>query len=220
MMLVVNQVDKSFHLPGAGRVTVLDRVSFSLDAGQTLAITGHSGSGKTTLLSLIAGLDTPDAGSILLDGVDICRMNEADLTRYRAQKIGMIFQSFHLMPHLNARENIRLPLEILRQDRITARTDALLEQVGLTHRAGHLPGQLSGGECQRVAIARALVVRPALILADEPTGNLDTDTGKKIADLLFDLVQRENNTLVVVTHNQGLADRCHQVRTLSRGSLV
>ena len=219
-MLAVNQVDKSFHLPGSGRVTVLDRVRFSLDAGQTLAITGHSGSGKTTLLSLIAGLDTPDAGSILLDGVDICRMNEADLTRYRAQKIGMIFQSFHLMPHLNARENIRLPLEILRQNRITARTDALLEQVGLTHRAGHLPGQLSGGECQRVAIARALVVRPALILADEPTGNLDTDTGKKIADLLFDLVQREKNTLVVVTHNQGLADRCHQVRTLSRGSLV
>ena len=219
-MLSVNQVDKSFHLPGSGRVTVLNRVGFSLDAGQTLAITGHSGSGKTTLLSLIAGLDTPDAGSILLDGMDICGMNEADLTRYRARKIGMIFQSFHLMPHLTARENISLPLEILRQDRINARTDALLEQVGLTHRAGHLPGQLSGGESQRVAIARALVVRPALILADEPTGNLDTDTGKKVADLLFDLVQKENNTLVVVTHNQGLADRCHHIKTLSRGKLV
>ena len=220
MMLAVNQVDKSFHLPGSGRVAVLDRVNFSLDAGRTLAITGHSGSGKTTLLSLIAGLDTPDAGSILLDGIDICQMNEADLTRYRARKIGMIFQSFHLMPHLTARENISLPLEILRQDRIDARTDALLEQVGLTHRAGHLPGQLSVVECQRVAIARALVVRPALILADEPTGNLDTDTGKKVADLLFDLVQKENNTLVVVTHNQGLADRCHQVKTLSRGNLT
>jgi putative ABC transport system ATP-binding protein len=219
-MLAVNQVDKSFHLPGSGRVTVLGRVSFSLDAGRTLAITGHSGSGKTTLLSLIAGLDTPDAGSILLDGVDICQMNEADLTRYRARKIGMIFQSFHLMPHLTARENISLPLEILRQDRIDARTDALVEQVGLTHRAGHLPGQLSGGECQRVAIARALVVRPALILADEPTGNLDTDTGKKVADLLFDLVQKENNALVVVTHNQDLADRCHHVKILSRGNLV
>ena len=219
-MLAVTGVDKSFDLPGSGRVTVLDRVSFSLDTGRTLAITGHSGSGKTTLLSLIAGLDIPDAGSILLDGTDICTLTEADLTRYRARKIGMIFQSFHLMPHLTARENIRLPLEILKQDQIDARTDDLISRVGLTPRAGHLPGQLSGGECQRVAIARALIVRPALILADEPTGNLDTDTGKKVADLLFDLVQKENKTLVVVTHTQGLADRCHQVKTLSRGSLV
>jgi putative ABC transport system ATP-binding protein len=220
MILAVNHVDKSFHLPGSGRVKVLNQVSFSLETGHTLAITGHSGSGKTTLLSLIAGLDSPDTGSIFLDGKDICTMNQAELTRYRAGKIAMIFQSFHLMPHLTAQENISLPLEILQQDRIKARTHTVLEQVGLTHRAGHLPGQLSGGECQRVAIARALIVQPALILADEPTGNLDAKTGKMVADLLFDLVDKENKTLVVVTHNQDLAGRCRHVKTLSRGNLV
>jgi putative ABC transport system ATP-binding protein len=124
------------------------------------------------------------------------------------------------MPHLTAAENISLPLEILKQDRIRERTQSLLEQVGLVHRAGHLPGQLSGGECQRVAIARALIVEPALILADEPTGNLDTDTGKKVADLLFNLVETRRKTLVVVTHNQDLAARCHEVKTLSKGMLV
>jgi putative ABC transport system ATP-binding protein len=132
----------------------------------------------------------------------------------------MIFQSFHLMPHLTAAENIALPLEILRRDRIRERTQSLLEQVGLTLRAGHLPGQLSGGECQRVAIARALIVEPALILADEPTGNLDTDTGKRVADLLFDLVETQHKTMVVVTHNPDLAARCHEIKTLSKGTLV
>jgi putative ABC transport system ATP-binding protein len=124
------------------------------------------------------------------------------------------------MPHLTAAENIALPLEILRQDRIQERTQSLLEQVGLTHRARHLPGQLSGGECQRVAIARALIVEPALILADEPTGNLDTDTGKKVADLLFNLVETRRKTLVVVTHNQDLAARCRETKILSRGNLA
>jgi putative ABC transport system ATP-binding protein len=124
------------------------------------------------------------------------------------------------MPHLTAAENISLPLEILRQDRIHERTQSLLEQVGLTHRARHLPGQLSGGECQRVAIARALIVEPALILADEPTGNLDTDTGKKVADLLFNLVETRRKTLVVVTHNQDLAARCRETKILSRGNLA
>jgi putative ABC transport system ATP-binding protein len=219
-MLELSGVDKSFHLPDTGRVMVLNQVGFSLEAGATLAITGHSGSGKTTLLSLIAGLDIPDAGKILVNGIDICTLDEAELTRYRAASISMIFQSFHLMPHLTAAENIALPLEILRQDRIHARTQSLLAQVGLTHRAGHLPGQLSGGECQRVAIARALIVEPALILADEPTGNLDTDTGKKVADLLFNLVETQRKTLVVVTHNQDLAARCRETRTLSRGTLA
>lgn len=219
-MLELSGVDKSFHLPDTGRVMVLNQVGFSLEAGGTLAITGHSGSGKTTLLSLIAGLDIPDAGRILLNGIDICTLNESELTQYRAASIGMIFQSFHLMPHLTAAENIALPLEILRQDRIRERTRTLLEQVGLTDRAGHLPGQLSGGECQRVAIARALIVEPALILADEPTGNLDTDTGKKVADLLFNLVETQRNTLVVVTHNPDLAARCREAKTLSRGVLV
>jgi putative ABC transport system ATP-binding protein len=219
-MLELSAVDKSFHLPDTGRVMVLNQVGFSLEAGNTLAITGHSGSGKTTLLSLIAGLDIPDAGEIRVNGIDICTLDEAALTRYRAASISMIFQSFHLMPHLTAAENISLPLEILRQDRIHERTQSLLEQVGLTHRARHLPGQLSGGECQRVAIARALIVEPALILADEPTGNLDTDTGKKVADLLFNLVETRRKTLVVVTHNQDLAARCRETKILSRGNLA
>jgi len=219
-MLELTGVDKSFLLPDAGRVRVLNQVGFFVAAGTTLAVTGHSGSGKTTLLSLIAGLDTPDAGEIRVNGINICTLNEAALTRYRAASISMIFQSFHLMPHLTAAENIALPLEILRRARIRERTQALLEQVGLTHRAGHLPGQLSGGECQRVAIARALIVEPALILADEPTGNLDTDTGKRVADLLFDLVETQRKTLVVVTHNPDLASRCQDVKTLSKGTLV
>jgi putative ABC transport system ATP-binding protein len=219
-MLEVSGVDKSFYLPDAGRVMVLNQVGFFVAAGTTLAVTGHSGSGKTTLLSLIAGLDTPDAGEIRVNGTDICTLDEAALTRYRAASISMIFQSFHLMPHLTAAENIALPLEILRRDRIRERTQSLLEQVGLTLRAGHLPGQLSGGECQRVAIARALIVEPALILADEPTGNLDTDTGKRVADLLFDLVETQHKTMVVVTHNPDLAARCHEIKTLSKGTLV
>jgi putative ABC transport system ATP-binding protein len=219
-MLEVSGVDKSFHLPDAGRVMVLNQVGFFVAAGTTLAVTGHSGSGKTTLLSLIAGLDTPNAGEIRVNGTDICTLDEAALTRYRAASISMIFQSFHLMPHLTAAENIALPLEILRRDRIRERTQSLLEQVGLTLRAGHLPGQLSGGECQRVAIARALIVEPALILADEPTGNLDTDTGKRVADLLFDLVETQHKTMVVVTHNPDLAARCHEIKTLSKGTLV
>jgi putative ABC transport system ATP-binding protein len=219
-MLEVSGVDKSFYLPDAGRVMVLNQVGFFVAAGTTLAVTGHSGSGKTTLLSLIAGLDTPDAGEIRVNGTDICTLDEAALTRYRAASISMIFQSFHLMPHLTAAENIALPLEILRRDRIRERTQSLLEQVGLTLRAGHLPGQLSGGECQRVAIARALIVEPSLILADEPTGNLDTDTGKRVADLLFDLVETQHKTMVVVTHNPDLAARCHEIKTLSKGTLV
>ncbi len=147
-------------------------------------------------------------------------MKESRLARYRAMKIGIIFQQFHLMPHLSARENIRLPLEILKQDRIKEQTDAMLEKVALSDRQHHLPGQLSGGECQRVAIARALIIKPALLLADEPTGNLDIETGEKVARLLFDLVEKENKTLILVTHNPRLANQCQKIRKLDRGRLV
>ncbi len=220
MSLEVTDVSKTFVQPGTGSVQVLDRVSFSLDSGRTAAIVGQSGSGKTTLLSLIAGLDSPDQGQIILDGEDLVAMGQDKLARYRAQKIGIVFQQFHLMPHLTARENISLPLEILKAAQIMKRTDEMLEKVELTHRRHHLPGQLSGGECQRVAIARALVVSPALLLADEPTGNLDTATGEIVASLLFDLVEKDKKTLILVTHNLDLAGRCAETRQLKKGQLI
>jgi len=220
MILELKGVGKRFAQPGGGRITVLEDVDLGVDTGETLAIVGQSGSGKTTLLSLIAGLDRPDEGEIFLDGADMAGMGQDRLARFRARKIGIIFQQFHLMPHLTARENISLPLEIGRADRIGQFTDAVLEKVGLTDRQHHLPGQLSGGECQRVAIARALVVRPSLLLADEPTGNLDTATGEIVASLLFDLVEKEATSLVLVTHNSDLAARCGRTSTLLKGRLA
>jgi len=220
MILELNNVCKSFHQPRSGMIKVLNKVSFSLDMGETNAITGQSGSGKTTLLSLIAGLDIPDSGKILLQGEDLCSMKENRLSRYRATKIGIVFQQFHLMPHLSARENISLPLEILKHQYITDRVDDMLAKIDLQDRQHHLPGQLSGGECQRVAIARALIIKPALLLADEPTGNLDIKTGEKIARLLFDLVEKENKTLILVTHNPDLADQCQKIRKLEQGNLA
>ena len=220
MILDVRNISKFFHPPLGVDLEVLNQVSFSLETGSTTAIVGQSGSGKTTLLSLIAGLDSPDSGQVILDGKNLCTMTESSLSRYRAMKIGIVFQQFHLMPHLSARENISLPLEILGQDHVREKTFAMLEEVGLLDRQHHLPGQLSGGECQRVAIARALIIKPALILADEPTGNLDTQAGEKVARLLFDLVEKENKTLILVTHNLSLARQCQTVQTLSRGRLV
>ena len=220
MILELKDVCKSFHPPRSATIDVLRQVSFGLLPGETTAVTGQSGSGKTTLLSLIAGLDNPDSGAVILDGENLCEMDENRLSRYRAMKIGIVFQQFHLMPHLTARENISLPLEILKQDRIGRKTDAMLEKVGLEDRRHHLPGQLSGGECQRVAIARALIIKPALLLADEPTGNLDIETGENVARLLFDLVEKENKSLILVTHNPGLANQCLKIRKLERGRLV
>ncbi|MCP3922163.1 MAG: ABC transporter ATP-binding protein [Desulfobacterales bacterium] len=220
MILNVKNVSKSYPQPERGNLQVLTDCSFGISKGETTAITGQSGSGKTTLLSLIAGLDSPDSGSVILDGTDINGMSEDKLARFRARKTGMIFQQFHLMPHLTAEENVKLPIEILKSDRIEEKALSILEKVGLTDRKDHMPGQLSGGECQRVAIARALVVEPKVLLADEPTGNLDVKTGDIVADLLFDLVDSSNMTLVVVTHNPDLASRCERELTLAKGKLV
>jgi putative ABC transport system ATP-binding protein len=219
MILELKNICKSFHQPRSGKIEVLNQINFSLAAGETTAVTGQSGSGKTTLLSLIAGLDNPDTGQILLQGEDLCSMKEDRLSRYRAIKIGIIFQQFHLMPHLSASENISLPLEILKQQHISDRVDDMLTSIGLQDRQHHLPGQLSGGECQRVAIARALIIKPALLLADEPTGNLDIKTGEKIARLLFDLVEKDNKTLILVTHNPDLAGQCRTTLKLKQGRL-
>jgi len=219
MGLEISHLCKSFYSPGTGMIQVLNDVNLQVTPGRTYAVIGQSGSGKTTLLSLIAGLDRPDSGDIILDGENLSTMNEDRLARFRAEKIGIIFQQFHLMPHLTAQENISLPLEILKAPDIEKQTHAMLEMVGLSPRRHHLPGALSGGECQRVAIARALIVKPSLILADEPTGNLDTATGETVADLLFNLVETENKSLILVTHNPSLADRCRSTFTLERGVL-
>lgn len=220
MILELSDVSKFYRQTRFESLVVLKNISFCLDRGQTLAVIGQSGSGKTTLLSLIAGLDSPDSGRIMLEGKDISAMKEKELSRYRAARTSIIFQQFHLMPHLTAEENISLPLEILKQKKIRELTHDMLEKVGLWDRRHHLPGALSGGECQRVAIARALVVKPALLLADEPTGNLDMETGEKIARLLFDLVEKENKTLILVTHNPALASRCREIKILEKGCLV
>jgi putative ABC transport system ATP-binding protein len=217
--VAAHDLHKSYPLPDSGRLTVLDGARFTLEAGSTLAVTGQSGSGKSTLIALLAGLDSPDKGKIAINGSELTGMSEAGLTRFRANHIGIVFQQFHLLPHLSAEENIRLPLELLARPCDDERIGTLLESIGLTARRNHLPAQLSGGECQRVAIARALAVQPLLLLADEPTGNLDVATGREISNLLFDLVERHQMTMLVVTHNQELAERCTRQLLLSEGLL-
>jgi len=192
----------------------------SLEQGQSAAILGQSGSGKSTLLSLIAGLDQPDSGQVCIDGQCLTSMDEAARTRFRASRLGIVFQQFHLMPHLTAWENVTLPLELQGQSRPEGRARELLQAVGLEARSHHLPSQLSGGECQRVALARALAPRPKLLLCDEPTGNLDEATGSQIVELLFGLAQQEGTSLVIVTHNQQLAGRCGLRFHLLGGKLV
>ncbi|ADW16437.1 ABC transporter related protein [Desulfobulbus propionicus DSM 2032] len=218
-LIIASGLEKTYPLPESGRLCVLDGAGFTLQGGTTLAVTGQSGSGKSTLIALLAGLDRPDHGQITINGTELTGLDEAGLTRFRAAHIGIVFQQFHLLPHLTAEENVRLPLELLHRPCEAEAIDALLERVGLAARRGHLPSQLSGGECQRVAIARALAVKPLLLLADEPTGNLDVATGREVSDLLFHLVEQERMTMVVVTHNQELADRCHRRLRLTEGVL-
>ena len=219
MIVQIENLWKAYPSPGSATLPVLTGVNCSLAVGATLAVTGQSGSGKSTLIALLAGLDRPDQGRLVVNGADLVAMDEAQLTRFRAENIGIVFQQFHLMPHLSAAENISLPLELLRRPCRREKIDAILEQVGLSARRNHLPGQLSGGECQRVAIARALVVEPAVLLADEPTGNLDVTTGREVSDLLFALVAEARMTMLVVTHNQELAGRCTQQLRLEQGVL-
>jgi putative ABC transport system ATP-binding protein len=201
-------------------LTILDGVSFSIAPGEAVAVVGASGSGKSTLLSLLAGLDLPSEGSVKLDGVVLSGLDEDGRARLRGEKVGFVFQSFQLLPALTAIENVMLPLE-LRGDRDAATpAQRILERVGLAERLQHYPRQLSGGEQQRVALARAFVTAPALLFADEPTGNLDTDTGRAVIDLLFELNAQTGTTLVLVTHDERLAERCSRVLRLAGGKLV
>jgi putative ABC transport system ATP-binding protein len=199
---------------------VLTGVDLDIAAGETLAIVGPSGSGKTTLLLLLAGLERAQQGKILLDGEDLASLDADRLADLRRDRLGIIFQSFHLVPSLTALGNVALPLEIAEREDAGDRAASMLERVGLAERGHHYPKQLSGGEQQRVAIARALVHSPRLLLADEPTGNLDLETGARVIDLLFELNAASGSTLVLVTHDEQIAGRCGRVLRLHAGKLV
>jgi putative ABC transport system ATP-binding protein len=207
---------------GTHRVEILRGVDLELPAGQFVAIMGASGSGKSTLLGLLAGLDTPTAGKVIIDGVDITGLNEDALALVRGRKIGFVFQSYQLIPTLTAEENVLLPHELSGGDVAAGMTRAreLLTNVGLADRMDHYPVQLSGGEQQRVALARAFMCKPPILMADEPTGNLDSVNGAHVLDLLISLNQREGTTLVLVTHDRTLASRADRIVTLSDGQVV
>ena len=204
----------------AGPVAILRGLDLNVAAGESIAVVGRSGSGKSTLLMIIAGLERATQGRVTVLGADFGDLNEDDLARLRAANIGIVFQSFHLVPTMTALENVALPLEFLDHGDAFAASRAALAEVGLAHRESHFPGQLSGGEQQRVALARALAPRPALILADEPTGNLDLATGAQVMDLLFELKARTGATLLLITHDRSLAKRCDRIVSLADGRIV
>ncbi|MCE1170728.1 ABC transporter ATP-binding protein [Azovibrio restrictus] len=205
---------------GQEALVILQDISFSVTAGESVAIVGASGSGKSTLLGLLAGLDLPSRGSVRLAGEDLVGLDEDQRARLRGRLLGFVFQSFQLLPALTALENVMLPLELAGADAAEARAREWLERVGLSHRLGHYPKHLSGGEQQRVALARAFAPAPKLVLADEPTGNLDAQTGERIIDLMFAINAQQGTTLVLVTHDEAIARRCHRVLRMHGGRLV
>ena len=204
----------------AGRVDILRGIDLSVGRGETISVVGPSGSGKTSLMMVIAGLERQTGGSVAIAGRDLAALDEDQLARLRLENIGIVFQNFHLVPTMTALENVAIPRELAGSGAAFAEAEEALERAGLGRRTGHYPGQLSGGEQQRVALARAFVARPALLLADEPTGNLDGDTGTAVIDLLFSLVAEAGTTLLLVTHNPTLAARCARGVTLSDGRIA
>jgi putative ABC transport system ATP-binding protein len=221
MILEARNITRHYD-QGNSKLEVLKNLNFALAENETVAVLGQSGSGKSTLLSMLAGLDRPSSGEIFLSGQNITEMSEKALALFRAKQIGIVFQQFHLMTHLTAVENVSLPLEIAGMNFSEAKLKSLklLEAVGLGARADHFPHQLSGGEKQRVAIARALVIEPPILLADEPSGNLDQKTGESVMNLLFTLVQERGHSLILVTHNETLALQCSRRLNLINGTLV
>ncbi len=203
-----------------GELTILQAVNFTVQAGDTLAIVGASGSGKSTLLGLLAGLDTPTEGTVKLDNVDIFALDEDGRARLRKEKLGFVFQSFQLLGHLNAVENVMLPLELRNDGQAREKAEAMMAHVGLSSRLKHYPKYLSGGEQQRVALARAFVSEPPLLFADEPTGSLDAATGASVIQLMFELNQERKSTLVLVTHDPSIAALCKRTITIAAGRLV
>jgi len=217
-ILRVEEVHKAYHI-GKRAVEVLHGVSLSVQRGETLSIMGASGSGKSTLLHILGGLDRPDAGDVFFEETSLVKMKPARQAAFRAQRVGFVFQSYHLLPELDVLQNVMLPSMAARQKDARVRAEHLLEQVGLAGRMDHRPMELSGGEQQRVAMARALMNDPDLILADEPTGNLDSHTGENVLHNLFDLAQSEDRTLVMVTHNEEVAKSCGRELILKDGKL-
>ncbi|MGN0921559.1 MAG: ABC transporter ATP-binding protein [Cellvibrio sp.] len=218
-MVDVREVTKKVDTQ-EGELQLLHSISLQVAKGQSLAITGPSGSGKSTLLGLLAGLDTPTTGDILLAGESLTQLDEDGRAKVRAEHVGFVFQSFQLLPGLTALENVMLPLELKGESNAKAQAIRYLEKVGLAERLQHYPQQLSGGEQQRVAIARAFVTRPKVLFADEPTGNLDSVTGEKIINLLFDLNEKEGTTLILVTHEERLAQRCERRVHVVAGEII
>ena len=218
---IVNIQDLRVTLPSlAGDVNILKGIDLQVDAGEVVGLTGPSGSGKTTLLMVLAGLEPPTGGEVLMAGKNFTQMNEDELARFRRLHIGIVFQSFHLIPTMTAEENTALPLELAgEQSGILDRARAMLDEVGLAHRMDHYPGQLSGGEQQRVALARAMIANPPIMLADEPTGNLDQSTGEQIMDLIFSMQSQRQSTLLLITHDPVLAGRCDRVVRLRDGQV-
>lgn len=204
----------------SGELTILHNIDFTVQPAETLALVGASGSGKSTLLGLLAGLDTPTAGKVILDGTDIFALDEDGRAAFRKAKLGFVFQSFQLLGHLTALENVMLPLELRGDDGARNKAAAMLERVGLSSRLKHYPKYLSGGEQQRVALARAFVTEPPLLFADEPTGSLDAATGEAVIQLMFELNRERGSTLVLVTHDASIAARCGRTLTIAAGRLV
>jgi putative ABC transport system ATP-binding protein len=216
--IILKDVDLSLGR-GAARVHILKQISLTIKRGAAIGLTGPSGSGKSTLLMAMAGLERPNSGRIEIDGTDLTRLDEDALARFRGARIGIVFQSFHLIPTMTALENVAIPLELAGMAEAFARAAAELSSVGLEDRQGHYPAELSGGEQQRVALARALAPDPAILLADEPTGNLDEETGRGVIDLIFALKRARGMTLVLVTHDGALAARCDHVIGLRSGRI-
>jgi len=216
-MFEIQQIDKSYQ-QGDSEISVLRGLNLSVGKGETVSIIGQSGSGKSTLLSILCGLENVDAGILRFEGKNLTDKTPDEWTDFRANSLGIVFQHFHLVPHLTAIENVLLPLEIQGISDFS-RGKEMLVRVGLEHRMNHFPNQLSGGEMQRVAVARALVSRPKIVLADEPSGNLDADNAKAVIELMFDLVKEENTSLVLVTHDLELAKKCGRSLKLEDGQL-
>lgn len=219
MVLEASLLGKQVSSP-EGTLAILDEVSVAVARGETVAVMGASGAGKSTLLALLAGLDTPTSGRVLLAGEDLTALDEDGRARLRAERVGFVFQAFHLIPALTALENVMLPLELAGRRDAGALAAQTLERVGLGARTGHYPRQLSGGEQQRVALARAFVTRPTVLFADEPTGNLDSATGTRVCDLLFGMNRDLSTTVVLVTHDRALATRCGRVLHMDAGRLA
>ncbi|MDP6992844.1 MAG: ATP-binding cassette domain-containing protein [Woeseiaceae bacterium] len=218
-VLAAKNVSKQVSSP-EGTLTILSEVSFDIDKGDSVAVVGASGAGKSTLLALLAGLDLPTTGEIWLDGHNLTNLDEDGRAAVRAASVGFVFQSFHLVPSLNALENVMLPLELAGKPEPRKVADEIMKKVGLDERWSHYPSQLSGGEKQRVAIARAFATEPAVLFADEPTGNLDSRTGSNIVELMFELNHTSSTTLILVTHDKTLANRCDRILGLDAGRLV